>query len=197
MSVVLFSLGLSIYLYDIHIGVAAPVITITALSAIFYVAATVLPLVDEHCPLKTPLHIIFQKASNTSRNQCPKDVTGRILNWIIASCEEPSSVDIALQAIAGADFNRQMLHGCNAAQLISQRLRECLSSSEHGNKDKLVDDPSLLNTVLSYIGALSFLDPGHVVDPEFVWNRRESVSTQNRPKSFSVGDGIRSMLPPT
>ncbi|KAG8756281.1 hypothetical protein FRC11_005448, partial [Ceratobasidium sp. 423] len=51
-------------------------------------------------------------------------ITSRALRWLIETCEDPRSVDIALQAIAGADETLPLspLKECNAPLMISRRL---------------------------------------------------------------------------
>ncbi|KAF8595228.1 hypothetical protein BDV93DRAFT_113769 [Ceratobasidium sp. AG-I] len=51
----LFAAGLCVYLWDIHQGVAVPVVVVTLLIALVYVAALVLPLIYDYCPYATAL----------------------------------------------------------------------------------------------------------------------------------------------
>ncbi|QRV94372.1 hypothetical protein RhiJN_22390 [Ceratobasidium sp. AG-Ba] len=51
----LFAVGLCIYLWDIHIGVAIPVTAVTALGICLYGLITILPLFDKFCPYSTPV----------------------------------------------------------------------------------------------------------------------------------------------
>ncbi|KAG9074200.1 hypothetical protein FRC06_010860, partial [Ceratobasidium sp. 370] len=47
--------GLTVYLWNIHLGAAIPVLLITIASAVAYGVSTMLPLLYEHCPYSTPL----------------------------------------------------------------------------------------------------------------------------------------------
>lgn len=77
------------------------------------------------------------------------NVTSLALSWLIKNCEVPQSVDVALQAIAGAnkDFFRGPLQECNAAMEISRRLAS----------SNLYKDNNAATIVRLYSRALSFL----------------------------------------
>jgi hypothetical protein len=126
---VLFAIGLSIYLWDIHFGVAIPVVIITTVSAGFYVVSTILPLWDDFCPYGTTLSKIYKalfrtNSQATGENPEQDAVTSQSLHWVITQCEDSRSVNVALQAIAGANENlpRSLLEQCQADMLICQRL---------------------------------------------------------------------------
>ncbi|CAE6469769.1 unnamed protein product, partial [Rhizoctonia solani] len=70
------------------------------------------------------------------------------LHWLVTSCEAPSAIDAALQAIAGANARiyRAPLEACNAALEISKRL---VSGNIYKSTDRHV--------VSLYVRALSFL----------------------------------------
>ncbi|EUC61825.1 hypothetical protein RSOL_408140, partial [Rhizoctonia solani AG-3 Rhs1AP] len=70
------------------------------------------------------------------------------LHWLVTSCEAPSAIDAALQAISGANAHiyRPPLETCNAALEISKRL---VSGNVHRAPDRHV--------VSLYVRALSFL----------------------------------------
>lgn len=131
--VVLFAVGLSIYLWSLRYGVAVPVVFVMTISLGFYTASMILPLVYEFCPYATALSKLIQKgyesiykAKRPPADENPKQdlVTSRALSWLIKNCEVPRSVDVALQAIAGAhhDLPREALKECNAALLVCRRL---------------------------------------------------------------------------
>jgi hypothetical protein len=50
---VLFAIGLSVYLWNIYIPVALPVVVTTSVAALVYILTAVLPLVFEYCPYTT------------------------------------------------------------------------------------------------------------------------------------------------
>ncbi|KAF8734003.1 hypothetical protein RHS02_07222, partial [Rhizoctonia solani] len=112
LSLVLFFVNLTIYRWDIHIAVAIPVFCITALTFIFYATTTILPLGNAYCPYNTPLsHYIDRSlvpqydsgAVVDLTNNLSDQVTSRALGWLITDSQNERSVDLALQAIAGAD----------------------------------------------------------------------------------------------
>jgi hypothetical protein len=143
---VLFSIGLSIYLWNIHVGVAVPVIAVTSIAALFYLAATVLPFIYEFCPYTTALSRLSKEQlgkwlrkgkksvdPDATSDKVPMDiVTSRALSWMISSCETPSAVDTTIQAIAGADHSLPPapLLECNALEMAAQRLEVCFSSNQ-------------------------------------------------------------------
>ncbi|QRV94412.1 transmembrane protein [Ceratobasidium sp. AG-Ba] len=49
-----FAVGLCIYLWDIHVGVAIPVTAVTAIGGCIYASTTLLPFFDRFCPYSTP-----------------------------------------------------------------------------------------------------------------------------------------------
>ncbi|KAF8595198.1 hypothetical protein BDV93DRAFT_404921, partial [Ceratobasidium sp. AG-I] len=53
LALLLFGAGLCIYLWKIHIAVAAPVILISAIASLFYLASIYLPLIYDFCPYET------------------------------------------------------------------------------------------------------------------------------------------------
>ncbi|KAG9082543.1 hypothetical protein FRC07_014171, partial [Ceratobasidium sp. 392] len=111
----LFGVGLSIQVWNLHKVVAAPVIALTIVAAMFYLAATVLPFIYEFYPYSTTLSRLVTSFWDKKRknrgaadmsNDVPMDVvTSRALSWVISNCENSNSVDTALQAIAGADHS--------------------------------------------------------------------------------------------
>ncbi|QRV94442.1 transmembrane protein [Ceratobasidium sp. AG-Ba] len=54
-ALLLFAVGLCIYLWDIHTGVAIVVTAVTAIVGCIYVLTTLLPLFDRFCPYSTPV----------------------------------------------------------------------------------------------------------------------------------------------
>ncbi|KAG9122357.1 hypothetical protein FRC07_001320 [Ceratobasidium sp. 392] len=52
-------LGLCVYLWDINVKVALPVVVVTSLAALVYICATVLPKMDPFCPYSTPAMVPF------------------------------------------------------------------------------------------------------------------------------------------
>ncbi|CUA68268.1 putative ribonuclease C609,01 [Schizosaccharomyces pombe 972h-] [Rhizoctonia solani] len=133
MSLFLFAVGLSIYLWEMHFGVALPVILVTLGVMGVYLASSVLPFLYEFCPYTTATSrfikgiydTFIRTASTNASSMIPQDIiTSQALRWLIETCEDPRSVDIALQAIAGAEDTLPLepLKECNAPLMISRRL---------------------------------------------------------------------------
>ncbi|KAG9123864.1 hypothetical protein FRC07_013699 [Ceratobasidium sp. 392] len=167
---VLFAAGMCLYLWNINVDVAIPVVAITAISALAYGIATVSSFLDRFCPYSTPAtdisRVVFiylprlmiwvamipflslwsllweqgwpelelkdiksfiLNASDriVEYKNVPMDsVTSQMLAWMITNCEDSRSVDIALQALAGAHdgLPRAPFEQCDTATLVLSRL---------------------------------------------------------------------------
>ncbi|CAE7223180.1 unnamed protein product [Rhizoctonia solani] len=131
LSLLLFAIGLCIFLWDVHYGVAIPVIIITLIAAGAYLACTIVPFLYDYCPYATVLSRLFKQlitiGSQLGRDNVIQDeITANALNWMIVNCETPRSVDIALQSLAAADENlpTRVLEQRHAWVMVKQRL-EC------------------------------------------------------------------------
>ncbi|KAH7329765.1 hypothetical protein B0J17DRAFT_679575 [Rhizoctonia solani] len=79
-------------------------------------------------------------------------ITSRALGWIIKYCEVPQAIDIALQAIAGANerLPREPLEECRASSALSQHLASSnLYKGEKTNEQRI----SLYLRALSFLGS--------------------------------------------
>lgn len=253
-ALLLFAVGLSVYLWDINVAVALPVVITTCLAVLFYMITASLPLFFRFCPYTTALvrllyphwiamlerrgtknlmktlvtilawishwinrlkqvfrarkfthkdrslvvddveaaksyhhgssHFSFYRHFHTAENvvdnwvelmrgmlltdrsqlvesKTPMDtLTSSMINWMIAHCEDSRSVDMALQALAGAEpcLPRQPLWECGAIQLVSQRLGACQSTllsrragGQRSTHDSLIDDASLYSRSLNFL----------------------------------------------
>ncbi|KAG8741016.1 hypothetical protein FRC10_003439 [Ceratobasidium sp. 414] len=161
-------LGLTVYLWNIHLGAALPVLLITMAAIAAYGVSTVLPLLYEHCPYNTPLsrliralpkpdflHIRPAVPEQESDEDLMDDLTSRALAWLIVNYEDTKSADIALQAIAGATAKLPMLPLCNSGAdgLLEQRLQNCFNTRQTTGRIYL-KDKRLLEVALLYIRAL-------------------------------------------
>ncbi|KAG8707677.1 hypothetical protein FRC09_001669 [Ceratobasidium sp. 395] len=180
-------LGLTVYLWSIHLGAALPVLLVTVLSVTAYGVSTTLPLIHEHCPYSTPLSklvLMFPKPAllrrfarwmrNTALNdpttslesadqQTDEDLmdetTSRALAWLIVNYEDPKSADIALQAIAGASFKLpfEPLDSCKPGPLIEQKLQNCFSTRLTA-QELYLKNFTLLEAASLYTRALSAIN---------------------------------------
>ncbi|KAG8793668.1 hypothetical protein FRC12_002072 [Ceratobasidium sp. 428] len=55
LALLLFAIGLCIYIWDINAGAAVPVVVVTAAATLVYVFASLLPVLDQSCPYSTPI----------------------------------------------------------------------------------------------------------------------------------------------
>ncbi|CAE6384385.1 unnamed protein product [Rhizoctonia solani] len=230
LALLLFSIGLCIYVWELNHTVALPVICVTGVAVGFYICSSLAASILDFFPYTTttsrilrskPMKEIYLVAlwivqpalvflafipmlfliiterlaqchpafhrhadewlesfvewSNKSLVMLPRNfpeakhdenpkqdkVTSNALYWIIRNCEVPSSVDIALQAIAGAnrELPRQPLGACKAALLISRRL---VSGRLYKESAKDRQRISLYVRALSFLGSDSVskqLDP--------------------------------------
>ncbi|KAF8602291.1 hypothetical protein BDV93DRAFT_607514 [Ceratobasidium sp. AG-I] len=171
----LFAAGLCVSLWSVHLGVAIPVVLISATAAVIYLSATILPFIDHFCPYQTALSRLLKPwiqvwitvesiTESTEKLGCdvPMDhLTTRTLRWLISNCENPEAIDVALQSIAGANHFLPIapLLGCNAVALIVQRIKDCFGS--HHLSTVEVDRLATLNprgyqSVILYARALNF-----------------------------------------
>ncbi|KAG8723578.1 hypothetical protein FRC09_002724 [Ceratobasidium sp. 395] len=176
LALLLFAAGLCVYLWDISVSVAVPVVAITGLAVVMYAFATFLPLFDRFCPYNTPIATTFASlvdlakplhrvaysmadrpyyrrnhlkwlksavrrvsfwlrpgdtghdiARNSMKdNRTPMDTTtSQMIAWLITNCEDSRSVDIALQAIAGArsELPHASLAQCQSIWLAASRFQ--------------------------------------------------------------------------
>ncbi|KAG9126681.1 hypothetical protein FRC07_002410 [Ceratobasidium sp. 392] len=198
---VLFAAGLCVYLWDINVKAAIPVLVVTALAFLTYGFATIVPLVIEFCPYTTPLavaimdirkpvsliaysvsdylwrHVRYPQwlkstlekirdrldPDNTRRNDnleasenklVPTDtVTSQMVAWMVTNCEDSRSVDIALQALAGAydDLPQVPLEQCRALSLIFSRLKLSCALFENTSEPLSAQQQVAISTACRYL----------------------------------------------
>ncbi|KAG8714570.1 hypothetical protein FRC09_017475 [Ceratobasidium sp. 395] len=206
-SVLHLALRLTLYLWNIHLGAALPVLIVTAVSIAIYGVSTALPLVQEHCPYSTPLSklvlmlprpaFLRQPIRYTWRASLvnslawiePEDLmdktTSRALAWLIVNYEDSRSADIALQAIAGASFKlpSEPLHDCGASSLLEQKLRNCFGTSLTTQELYLKDVTSL--EALSLYGR-ALLVPAIDIPGPLIDNKIISITTSPNKLAFAL-----------
>ncbi|QRV79813.1 activating signal cointegrator 1 complex subunit 3 [Ceratobasidium sp. AG-Ba] len=197
-ALLLFAVGLCIYLWDIHTGVAIVVTVVTAIAGCIYNLTTVLPLLDRFCPYSTPItpilgfvrHMVYlvvryefnrtihatwlesllghlsemlNPEHRDDDSQAEEDVfahmdviTSQMLAWMIVTCEDSRSVDIALQSISGARPAIPLgpLKEREAYSLARRRVRS-LMQWDTGSWVYQLKNPSMLRTASRYCRAMS------------------------------------------
>ncbi|KAL5637425.1 hypothetical protein ACGC1H_003998 [Rhizoctonia solani] len=145
LSLLLFAVGLCVFLWEVHYGVAIPVVIVTALAAGTYFACTILPFIDSYCPYGTVLSRLYKQFSSQYHqsvrdNIAQDETTGRALHWMVVNCETPRSVDVALQSLAAANRGLPpgMLERCDVWSLIRQRLEFIDPTGEQANPARLL-----------------------------------------------------------
>ncbi|CAE6414480.1 unnamed protein product [Rhizoctonia solani] len=147
LSLLLFAIGLSVFLWDVHFGVAIPVVFVTMVAAATYVTCTVLPFIDKYCPYGTVLSILCRRfiesreqTTYISADLPQDDIAAKALHWMIENCETPRSVDVALQSLAGAteDMPYELLAKWDVWSMIKSRigLREPLDQGASNDDSK-------------------------------------------------------------
>ncbi|KAL5638071.1 hypothetical protein ACGC1H_002357 [Rhizoctonia solani] len=118
LSLLLFSLGLVAYLWDLDTGIAIFVAVITGLTMVFYVATLVCGVAFDPCPFVTQLSKYIRTALflNTmgwkpKRIEIPSETLiahgsitkpqSRALSWLVKSSHDPAVVDCVYEAVAG------------------------------------------------------------------------------------------------
>ncbi|KAL5637407.1 hypothetical protein ACGC1H_003987 [Rhizoctonia solani] len=142
LSLLLFAIGLCVFLWDVHFGVAIPVVIVTTLAASAYFACTIVPLRYDFCPYGTVLSRFIKQFTRIrpqpSQDDPPQDeVMASALRWMIETCETPRSVDVALQSLAAAGDNLppNTLEKCNAWGMIKRRF-ESIDTSEQSEQTR-------------------------------------------------------------
>jgi hypothetical protein len=109
-------------------------------------------------------------------------VTSRALGWLMTNSQDTRSVDIALQAIAGADRRLPIkpLLDVGAHHLVTQRFRNCFLSHPQSGFSYL-SNPSLLDAASLYGRSLGFF----MADPQYV-SRVESVLRKGPGGGFAI-----------
>ncbi|QRV94374.1 transmembrane protein [Ceratobasidium sp. AG-Ba] len=209
MALLLFAIGLCIYLLDINTSVGLPVTVVTGLVTCLYGCTTVLPMIDGSCPYGTPITAPMTKAFKPlatktrfvgrSLNFCMKAVhrisqpkwwrshpeshpndasydiqvpgdnaplridltTSQMLAWMIQNCEDPKSVEVALQAIGDAryDLPPKPLLECKGLELVLARLK-AYANSHKNSKMALLNEQSTVVAVNKYCRAYAILQSG-------------------------------------
>ncbi|KAG8731112.1 hypothetical protein FRC11_005065, partial [Ceratobasidium sp. 423] len=90
LSLFLFFVGLIIYLWDTHVGVAIPVLVTTAFTGTFYATTTLLPITYELCPYATPLSQFIKACPNAF--EVFKNAASTILNQLFNSLKNPKAI---------------------------------------------------------------------------------------------------------
>jgi hypothetical protein len=183
---VLFAVGLTIYLWNIHVGVAIPVLVVTLAATVAYGISTALPLFYRYCPYSSPLSKLVDAVRKPDSDeegqnlQLMDKLTSRALSWLIINYEDTQSADIAIQAIAGAskDLPLDPLNGCKAISLLSHRIRGCVAARQKTGKRHL-KDPGLLESVSLYSRAVC------------VWGMRREGLTLRQQMWMLHSDDIR------
>jgi hypothetical protein len=109
---------------------------------------------------------ISDQSTNTSSaadDQVPMDsVTSQMLSWLIVNCEDPRSIDTALQAIAGASHKlpQEPLVESGAGQMLLQRLMSCSQMDPTSGRYRL-RDPALSPLVTKHLRAYILLVSGN------------------------------------
>ncbi|CUA77358.1 hypothetical protein RSOLAG22IIIB_06673 [Rhizoctonia solani] len=143
LSLLLFAIGLCVFLWDVHFGVAIPVMFVTTIAAGVYVGCTILPFMDDYCPYGTVLSRLYKRFMSVKLQVNnvefkPDEVTVQALQWMVANCETPRSVDVAFQSLAGLDGDTtrdvmDMLDKQDVWALIKQKLGSEAMDSEHND----------------------------------------------------------------
>ncbi|CAE6511836.1 unnamed protein product [Rhizoctonia solani] len=121
--------GLCVFLWDVHYGVAIPVVIVTALTSGTYFACTILPflIINNYCPYGTVLSRLykqfFSEYSQSVRDSVTQDeTTGKALHWLIVNCVQ-ACINSIIYKIMGqlrpSDRYRSLLEQC---ALIGPRL---------------------------------------------------------------------------
>ncbi|QRV85763.1 phosphatidylinositol phosphatase PTPRQ [Ceratobasidium sp. AG-Ba] len=82
LALLLFAVGLAIYLWDMNKPVAYPVMALVGISVLVYVATTLLPLICSDCPYSTPLSKPLKYALDVTVDVIIPTLNGRMSGFI-------------------------------------------------------------------------------------------------------------------
>ncbi|CCO33703.1 hypothetical protein BN14_07788 [Rhizoctonia solani AG-1 IB] len=128
LALLLFAVGLSIFLWEINLTIAIPVSVVTLVGAIIYTLCTLAPFYDTYCPYGTTLSRIYQQTFaiklQTSQDDPEQDkVTAQAIEWMLTNCETPGSVEIALRSVAltTLDLDLSGIEKCKAWPMMGRQ----------------------------------------------------------------------------
>ncbi|KAG8790838.1 hypothetical protein FRC12_010865 [Ceratobasidium sp. 428] len=257
-ALLLFAVGLCIYLWGVNVGVAIPVTAVTSVATCLYTVVTILPWFDRFCPYSTPatngaaalwakashiLHLIAERiidrandpeawsfvwmvafaltayllyvpwrilssafkhlcdwikpASSNTANRSKEDaytpmdaVTSQMLAWMIVNCDDSQSVNVALQAIAGAraGLPHAELAKNEVLELVEAQLQACVQKGASSGEYRL-KNADMLYPALRYGRAYSMLASGDSYKPQGSWTPMNHDSPE-RQSVYGVSDVV-------
>ncbi|CAE6468147.1 unnamed protein product [Rhizoctonia solani] len=152
-ALLLFAVGLSLYLWDINPQVALPVVVTTATVGVFYFVTLLLPLFFRYSKF-------MKDRSQLDHQNTPMDnTTSSMLGWMIAQCENVESVDIALQALLCAKpwLPRLPLQTCGALEATLTRLSTDLVAWKNIRRSNGDESKKLRRSVIVQSQCLSMM----------------------------------------
>ncbi|QRV99369.1 activating signal cointegrator 1 complex subunit 3 [Ceratobasidium sp. AG-Ba] len=171
LSLFLFFIGLILNLWDVHVGVTIPVLATTAITLLFYLLTTRLQHAITRRLAQTIKSVLSPndwfprvrrneqeaRAEGSPAVDQAKKFESQAISWLIANSQDTRSVDIALQAIAGADKNlpTEPLLDCGAHVILTQRFRS-LFGSDPQTGYSFLHDPNSADVASLYGRALEF-----------------------------------------
>ncbi|KAG8772486.1 hypothetical protein FRC12_003055 [Ceratobasidium sp. 428] len=147
LSLLLFSLGLVVYLWTLDSGTAIAVVTVTTITALFYLGTTLLGAIREACPFDTQISkylrmILDQPFLGVRTRPSHSDTLGtqstdgtidnklRALGWLAENARDPAVGDCAYQALAGLRIPQVS----NTEKDISAKAEDTLETCPPGSK---------------------------------------------------------------
>ncbi|KAG8714948.1 hypothetical protein FRC09_017079 [Ceratobasidium sp. 395] len=152
LALLLFSIGLVIYLWTMSTGLAAVIATITGLTFSLYVLTVILGATFEFCPFVTEiseyLRIAVVRICDRHPAKCwvtssNKDL--QALSWLASNSRDPEIVDYAYQALAG------LRSRTNKVQEYNNRFKNQDISTSNGVGDNVPMRPNQVITLVSLL----------------------------------------------
>ncbi|QRV99837.1 transmembrane protein [Ceratobasidium sp. AG-Ba] len=129
LAILLFGIGLAMYLWTINIKVAIPIVVLSSISTLLYIIATILPRIYSNCPYSTPFSEslvpsgIHRQASMLGRwlrnlarlstnglwrvAQSPRIVIYKIAHELLGLCEDSPPLNNPTSSVQKANENNQ------------------------------------------------------------------------------------------
>ncbi|KAF8696565.1 Peptidase family S41, partial [Rhizoctonia solani] len=143
LSLLLFALGLVVYLWTLDVVVAAVTCVIVALTLIFYLATTLLGAIVPFCPFVTEISRYLQQAfgirfmkrpqlrhpdsSSSDRQNATTSLEDiRAVSWLAENARDPVVVDCSYQALAGVCLSTEVMDSNEHNKDESKEWYKCL-----------------------------------------------------------------------
>ncbi|KAG9124542.1 hypothetical protein FRC07_011182 [Ceratobasidium sp. 392] len=180
-SLLLFSVGLVIYLWILDHAIAAVLASVVAMTTLFYVVTAVLGAIYDYCPFVTELSkyvrqgvvaLIRPKSFNKKNgDKSPSYEDLQALLWLFNNARDPAVVECSYQALSGLNTSSQALDFDITNGIIDQASLEKFDIWSKLSIPVQVDDNT---TVTSLLRSIIDRFQRAIVDPQILLSSHQS-----------------------